>query len=174
MKIIILLLFVVCCMLATHFCSPIIEEDDFSSFASPCLQPPTNFKKRYFVHNNIHVTFLEAWRQCQAIGLRLATITSEEDSKLMQETIANSTNTKGPWYIGGTDLGNEGHFVWISTNKPVGHMTGYFNYSPGQPDNAGGSENCLEIGRWGGVVWNDVPCDAKLRYICESVTPNWS
>ncbi|XP_058463979.1 clotting factor G beta subunit-like [Malaya genurostris] len=130
-------------------------------------------KKQYFVHNNKEVTFLEAWRLCQAVGHQLATITSEEDSALIEQAIAKSSNKKGPWYIAGTDLGNEGQFVWISTNKPVGYLTGYFNYSPGQPDNAGGNENCLEIGRWGGVVWNDVPCDWKQRYICEYVGWNF-
>ncbi|KXJ79394.1 hypothetical protein RP20_CCG001195 [Aedes albopictus] len=150
-----------------------IKENSDSSFGSPCLdiRSPTKLKKQYFVHNNIEVTFLEAWRKCQTIGHRLATITSEEDSQLIEQAIAKSGNTKGPWYIGGTDLGNEGHFVWISTNKPIGYMTGYFNYSPGQPDNAGGNENCLEIGRWGGVVWNDVPCEWRQRYICEYVSP---
>ncbi|XP_062543869.1 clotting factor G beta subunit-like [Armigeres subalbatus] len=149
-----------------------IKENSVSSFGSPCLdsRPQTNFKKQYFVHNNKEVTFLEAWRQCQSVGHRLATITSEEDSRLLEQAIAKSTNTKGPWYIGGTDLGNEGHFIWISTNKPIGYISGYFNYSPGQPDNAGGNEHCLEIGRWGGVVWNDVPCEWRQRYICEYVS----
>ncbi|XP_058834733.1 clotting factor G beta subunit-like [Topomyia yanbarensis] len=152
-----------------------IKENSDSNFGLLCsansafqLKP----KKQYYVNNNREVTFLEAWRLCQSIGQQLATITSEEDSQLIEQAIAKSSNTKGPWFIGGTDLGNEGHFVWISTNKPVGYQTGYLNYSPGQPDNAGGNENCLEIGRWGGVVWNDVPCEWKQRYICEYVSWN--
>ncbi|KFB38259.1 serine protease [Anopheles sinensis] len=137
-------------------------------------RPPTGCntnegQKRYVVHNNRNVTFLEAWRLCQTLGFRLATITSQDDSQAIAEAIVSSSNTKGPWWIGGTDLGSEGLFVWISTNQVVGFRSGYLNYSPGQPDNAGGNENCLEIGRWGGVVWNDVPCDWKQRYICEHV-----
>ncbi|XP_021698853.1 chymotrypsinogen B [Aedes aegypti] len=151
-----------------------IEENSVSSFGSPCLHQPTIFMKQYSVHNNIHVTFMEAWRLCQAIGQRLATITSEEDSRLVEEAIAKSTNTNGPWYIGGTDWGNEGHFVWISTNTPVGHETGYINFSSGQPDNYRENEHCLEVGRWGGVKWNDVHCHARSRYICETVSPHWS
>ncbi|XP_055621206.1 elastase-1-like [Toxorhynchites rutilus septentrionalis] len=149
-----------------------IRNNSDSNFALPCSQSlqPVKLKKQYYVHNNKEVTFLEAWRLCQNVGHRLATITSEEDSLLLEQAIAKSTNTKGPWYIGGTDLGNEGHFVWISTNKPIGYLSGYFNYSPGQPDNAGNNENCLEIGRWGGVVWNDVPCEWRQRYICEYVS----
>ncbi|XP_058065632.1 chymotrypsinogen B-like [Anopheles bellator] len=131
--------------------------------------PQSELPKRYIVQNGRNVTFLEAWRLCQGVGHRLATITNAEDSRLIAEAIKASSNSKGPWWVGGTDLGNEGMFVWISTNQPVGYGTGYFDYSAGQPDNAGGRENCLEIGRWGGVGWNDVPCDWNQRYICEHV-----
>lgn len=167
-----LLCLVISCLLNISSSSPIVDEDDYSSFGSLCAdnQQPAKLKKRYFVHNNKEVTFLEAWRLCQSIGHRLATITSEEDSQLLEQAIAKSSNPKGPWFIGGTDLGNEGHFVWISTNKPIGYLTGYFNYSPGQPDNTDGNEDCLEIGRWGGVVWNDIHCDWRQRYICEHVS----
>ncbi|XP_053682963.1 perlucin-like [Sabethes cyaneus] len=164
------------CFLSITVTSPIVDEDDDSTFGCNCLDDRQHerrtMKKQYFVHNNQEVTFLEAWRRCLSVGHQLATITSEKDSQLIEQAIAKSSNTKGPWYIAGTDLGSEGHFVWISTNKPVGYLTGYLNYSPGQPDNAGGNENCLEIGRWGGVVWNDVPCEWKQRYICEYVTWN--
>ncbi|XP_055533977.1 plasma kallikrein-like isoform X2 [Wyeomyia smithii] len=153
-----------------------IMENSNSSFGCNCLDErpygKRSMKKQYFVHNSQEVTFLQAWRLCQNVGHQLATITSEEDSRLIEQAIAKSSNTKGPWFIAGTDLGNEGHFVWISTNRPVGYLTGYLNYSPGQPDNAGGNGNCLEIGRWGGVVWNDVPCEWKQRYICEYITWN--
>ncbi|EDS39615.1 serine protease [Culex quinquefasciatus] len=149
-----------------------IRNNSDPSFGTPCsdLGQPAKLKKQYFVHNNKEVTFLEAWRLCQSYGHRLATVTSEEDNELLEKAIAKSSNPKGPWYIGGTDLGSEGNFLWISTNTPVGYLSGYLNYSPGQPDNAGGNENCLEIGRWGGVVWNDVPCDWRQRYICEYVS----
>ncbi|XP_035787485.1 perlucin-like [Anopheles albimanus] len=131
-----------------------------------CSSP---ISKRYVVHNNKPVTFFEAWRLCQHLGHGLATITSKADSELIAATINASSSTKGPWWIGGTDLGNEGIFTWISTNKLVGHGTGYLNFSPLQPDNNSGNEHCLEIGRWGGVAWNDAPCNFKLNFICEYV-----
>lgn len=110
---------------------------------------------------------MEAWRRCQWNGLRLATVSSEADSKLLKTTIG--INKSGPWWIAGTDQGSKGNFIWISTNIPVGYANGYENYYPDQPDNAGGVEDCLEIGRWGGVQWNDAPCAWKQRYICEQV-----
>lgn len=131
----------------------------FSVSKSICQQ------KQYFVHNT-SVSFMEAWRRCQVLGQRLATITSAEDSKLLEETLNISITTKGTWWIAGTDLGSEGSFVWISTNEPVG----YRNFYKNQPDNYKGREHCLEIGRYGGVQWNDAPCDLKQQFICEKFT----
>ncbi|XP_038114780.1 perlucin [Culex quinquefasciatus] len=126
-------------------------------------------QKSYRVYNNVGVTFMEAWRRCQWNGHRLATVSSEADSKLLEAAIGASSNKTGPWWIAGTDQGSEGNFIWISTNVPVGFDTGYENFYPTQPDNAGGAEDCMEIGRWGGVRWNDAPCGWKQRYICEQV-----
>ncbi|XP_053686549.1 perlucin-like [Sabethes cyaneus] len=158
------------CFLTVIPTSPIADEDDDSSFGCNNLDGRKTVKKQYFVHSNQEVTFWEAWRRCSSVGHQLATITSEKDSQLIEQAITKSGKTKGPWYIAGTDMGNEGHFVWITNNKPVGYMTGYLNYSPGQPNNWLGIEHCLEIGRWGGAAWNDVPCDWKQGYICENVT----
>uniref|UniRef100_A0AAG5D1K9 C-type lectin domain-containing protein n=1 Tax=Anopheles atroparvus TaxID=41427 RepID=A0AAG5D1K9_ANOAO len=124
--------------------------------------------KSYIVINKSR-TFLEAWRFCASIGLRLATVTSAEESRLLDQAVNGTGNVPAgsTWWIGGTNLGREGSFIWISTNLPVGYKTGYFNFSPGQPDNYKGVENCLEIGRFGPTMWNDMPCDTKLHFVCE-------
>ncbi|XP_052860834.1 perlucin-like [Anopheles cruzii] len=131
--------------------------------------PQNGTSKRYYVYNNRGVTFFEAWRLCQSVGLRLATITSPDDSRLIAEATQASSNPKGPWWVSGTDHGNKGIFVWISTNQPVGYGNGYFDFDVGQPDNAGGIEDCMEIARGEGVRWNDIRCELKQRYICENV-----
>ncbi|XP_049540065.1 perlucin-like [Anopheles darlingi] len=123
--------------------------------------------KRYLLSDE-KVTFFEAWRRCQSRGLRLATINSEAEGQLIAAAI-NASSSEGDWYIGGTDLGHEGVFVWISTNMPVGHGTGYYNFFPGEPNNEGYMERCLEIIRGAGVSWNDVPCSIEQEYICETV-----
>uniref|UniRef100_A0AAG5D2I2 C-type lectin domain-containing protein n=1 Tax=Anopheles atroparvus TaxID=41427 RepID=A0AAG5D2I2_ANOAO len=125
--------------------------------------------KRYVVISDKSRTFLEAWRFCASFGLRLATVTSAEESRLLDQAVNGTGNVPAgsTWWIGGTNLGREGSFIWISTNLPVGYKTGYFNFSPGQPDNYKGVENCLEIGRFGPTMWNDMPCDTKLHFVCE-------
>uniref|UniRef100_A0A182FKG1 Uncharacterized protein n=1 Tax=Anopheles albimanus TaxID=7167 RepID=A0A182FKG1_ANOAL len=49
------------------------------------------------------------------------------------------------------------YVTWIDQQLPI------------RPDNNSGNEHCLEIGRWGGVAWNDAPCNFKLNFICEYV-----
>jgi len=50
-----------------------------------------------------------------------------------------------------------------STYSRVYAMT-YTNWLPGQPDYAGGVEECLQFSRFG---WNDADCSRVFCYICE-------
>ena len=54
--------------------------------------------------------------------------------------------------------------MWMTRMQLIG---GLAFWSDGQPDNAGGSEHCMEI-NWGSDAgWNDRPCGYKEKYICE-------
>ncbi|XP_039450422.1 perlucin-like [Culex pipiens pallens] len=125
--------------------------------------------QRYFVFNSRQVTFFEAWHLCASIGLRLASVNSAEDDAALKLALrAAGSNQVGPWWIAGTDLGKTGHFVWITTMKPLGYRTGYSNFAPGEPNNAGGVEHCVEAGWPSGTLWNDKNCEARRRYVCET------
>ena len=54
-------------------------------------------------------------------------------------------------------------WIWESSKTPI--ATAVFHWKPGQPDNAGKDENCLEINNSG--YWNDRPCHNFQKYICE-------
>lgn len=131
-----------------------------------CFHPNIEGKKVYKVHNEQYVTFFEAWRLCQGYGQKLATVRSRADSDLLEDAIDELLWRFGPWWIAGTDLGNEGHFVWITTNDPISEQE-FINFSPGNPDNGLGIEHCLEVGLFGGVMWSDVNCALRRRFICE-------
>ena len=48
-----------------------------------------------------------------------------------------------------------------------GHL--YFRaWSPGQPDNAGTREHCLEIRYTLAVHWNDFVCETSQNFICKT------
>ncbi|CAH1997605.1 unnamed protein product [Acanthoscelides obtectus] len=56
---------------------------------------------------------------------------------------------------------------WDSTGRPI-HYT---NWEKGEPNNSGGTENCLQL-RFNTISktlqWNDCACDASSYFICES------
>ncbi|XP_039443841.1 perlucin-like [Culex pipiens pallens] len=127
-----------------------------------------NSYQRYFVYNDEELTFFEAWHKCRAHGLRLASVRSAlDDAKLLVALAQKDINQPGPWWIAGTDMGQSGSFVWITGNMRIDGRRGYTNFAPGEPNNAGGNEHCLEVGWTVGTLWNDCDCDLKKRYICE-------
>lgn len=71
----------------------------------------------------------------------------------------------GGWFIGLSDVASEGAFVWID-----GLGLDYTAWNPGEPNDANGNEDCVEMDQASGV-WNDVPCDATRAYLCESPAP---
>jgi hypothetical protein len=77
----------------------------------------------------------------------LATITSaQENAFIISQWPALDA------HIGGTDAAVEGTFQWIT-----GETWLYTNWNAGEPNDAGGNEDCLEIFAPVGL-WNDIPC----------------
>ncbi|KAL9703550.1 hypothetical protein quinque_007068 [Culex quinquefasciatus] len=113
-----------------------------------------------------------AWHLCESYGFELATVKSpSEDVQLKMAIEEADPKQVGPWWVAGTDLGLEGHFVWLTTGKPIGYQTGYRNFGPGEPNNLNGMEHCVEVGHPNGTFWNDKNCDVKRRFICEAREP---
>lgn len=71
----------------------------------------------------------------------------------------------GGWFIGLSDAASEGVFTWID-----GLGLDQTAWNPGEPNDANGNEDCVEMDHASGV-WNDVPCDATRAFVCESPAP---
>lgn len=75
--------------------------------------------------------------------------------------------------MGASDQAEEGIFKWCYPDRATNmSMSSIVKWAPGQPDNAGNNEDCVNIIIQGGVpptnvVYNDVPCSAELKYVCE-------
>lgn len=68
------------------------------------------------------------------------------------------------WWIAANDLAQEGVFYWGFRQRTYT----YTNWFEGEPNNAGGGEDCTVLGhRHGRNLWNDVPCGNGNYFICE-------
>jgi prepilin-type N-terminal cleavage/methylation domain-containing protein len=103
----------------------------------------------------------------------LATITSAAEQNFVYGLVGT---TNSAW-LGGTDAAVEGVWRW-SGGPEAGQQfsTGaasfggaYVRWPGGQPDDAGGTEECLHIYQGFGNTWNDVPCNWPLStgYVVE-------
>jgi hypothetical protein len=99
---------------------------------------------------------------CGRLGYHLASIRNASEDHWLEQTVNTFANAK--WWIGLNDLSQEGHFSWVD-----GTPVGYEHFGAGEPNNAGGNENCVELNRFGvDGGWNDEPCDGALPFVCES------
>jgi len=85
------------------------------------------------------LTWNQAKEFCEEKGGYLAEIKSQSEQSNI-ETILESPNS---YWIGMTDLATEGEFVWQGTSTSV--QEGYTNWSPGEPNNGGGIQDCGQL-----------------------------
>ncbi|EDS31090.1 salivary C-type lectin [Culex quinquefasciatus] len=114
------------------------------------------------------LNFFEACQACESYGLRLASVTSAADTNEIQVAL-NNAKAEQWWtfWIAGTDLGRSRSFLWITTGKPIWRPNLYLNWYPGQPDNHGGIEYCIEVYHESANRWNDNDCNVRQRFVCQ-------
>lgn len=104
-------------------------------------------------------TWYDGRAQCQALGMDLVSIDSTfENGKVW--AFAQSVEVADYW-IGRNDLASEGSFV-----DADGTTSNFKAWSPGEPNDWGGYEDCAHF--WSGsAVWNDNNCDVGMGTLCE-------
>ena len=102
-----------------------------------------------------------ALEACAAQGLELATPRSEVENKALALVVGNEWG-----WLGYSDRTTEG--AWTDVNgKQIGQFT---KWAPREPNNAGrGGEDCA-VTNWNqnGHLWNDMPCQTVLKYVCQA------
>lgn len=102
--------------------------------------------------------YWSAQYDCQAQGGELASIHDQTQNDWFAQAVSN-LNVGGEWWIGINDSYTEGTFAWED-----GSAVDYTNWAYGEPNDAGGYEDCGEF-TWG-WQWNDLNCGNGINYIC--------
>ena len=96
---------------------------------------------------------------CEEKGGYLAEIKSQSE----QSNIETILERPYSYWIGMTDLANEGQFVWQQTSTTV--LGGYTNWSSGEPNNGKArketGQDCGQLWEQRNWSWDDLDCDYK-------------
>jgi hypothetical protein len=104
-------------------------------------------------------SYSEAESDCLAQGGHLASIHSGAEQ--MDAVAGAFAVAQDQWWIGLNDLVAEGAYTWTD-----GTPFDYEAWAGGEPNDAGGNEECGHLAQWAGGFWNDIPCQVAMRYIC--------
>ncbi|XP_039649762.1 galactose-specific lectin nattectin-like [Perca fluviatilis] len=127
----------------------------------PCPPNWTQFGSRCFALYIQAKTWIDAQTFCQTAGGHLASIHSDAENTFLRDFINQVTGTYKNAWIGATDAVKEGTWLWTDGSK-----FDYKIFNAGQPDNASGVENCLEM-NYEGKNWNDRPCSTyQASFVC--------
>ncbi|KAG7160569.1 C-type lectin-like 26 [Homarus americanus] len=116
----------------------LLNKNATTNTVAPCPYPFTQVIYECFYAHQKKLTWPQARRVCQGMG-------------------------PGYFWVGGTDVGAEGTWQWVS-DRPVDPEEWLFS----RPDNRAGDEHCLEIvmSDYPGL-YNDETCSIAQRFICQ-------
>jgi len=108
------------------------------------------------------LSWSDANAACRAAGMELASVHSAEENDALLATVASNTV-----WIGGSDSAYKGTWVWSPSGTPLS----YTNWASGQPDNSGGTQDCLAFNYQLYVTnsgkWDDQSCTGTKKYVCQ-------
>lgn len=104
----------------------------------------------YFI-NPQFMTGPAAQAYAQTFGANLISVQSAAENAALLTALSNQGYAGQVIWIGFGDGASEGNFTWYD-----GAPVNYSNWAPGEPNNAGGDEDCTQIYPDGS--WNDLNC----------------
>lgn len=112
-----------------------------------------------YCYHDLPSTWEEARRQCAQNGGDLATFENADAYRALT-TGERAQLRAWRFWIDLTDQQQEGAWRW-GDGEPVQAS----DWHVGEPNNAGGAENCGEL-----LIdhWNDMPCEVQQGWLCEA------
>ena len=138
------------------------------SFAATCEAEWTSFGSSCYKLYTLPQNWTNAKVNCQRAidGAKLVKIETDKENDFIKNEYLN---TSGIYWIGLSDIDNEGEWKWTDGTG----LTGYNKWKSGQPNNRG-DQDCVAIleGHYyatsrHNAEWNDLKRSKKLGYICK-------
>ncbi|XP_041642001.1 ladderlectin-like [Cheilinus undulatus] len=116
-------------------------------------------------HQCLYVDHPQTWSQaeqnCHQLGGHLASVHSHLENHQITLLVTRMTGGNPHVWLGGSDQHREGNWGWND-----GSFMNFKNWCPGEPNNYGGKEDCLQTKYISGQCWNDLTCSTLLPSVC--------
>jgi hypothetical protein len=132
-------------------------DDGNPSITTPCECATVRDGATSYAFCETRRAWTDARDQCRGLGLELVKVDDAAESAFLHDAASGYGIS---FWIGLNDLQTESELRWVSD----GSLVSYEDYHPGEPNDAGGNEDCTEMTGGG---WNDFDCAATFAYICE-------
>ncbi|KAH8293256.1 hypothetical protein KR018_005760, partial [Drosophila ironensis] len=125
----------------------------------------------YFIETGTPRNWFDASEACARLKADLVSFETTQEWVLVNEYLWNKTLNNVYW-TSGSDLAKKGTHNWVATGYPI-----VLNiWSPGEPNNYYGKEDCDILGERRATAinyntLNDIKCSDKELYICEAPQP---
>ncbi|XP_030609867.1 ladderlectin-like [Archocentrus centrarchus] len=119
------------------------------------------FNRRCFYFIPKPMSWALAERNCMSLGGHLASVHNFMEYHELQRLILHHGYEYQETWIGGSDAHQKGHWIWSD-----GSMFYYTNWCPGEPNNAGGHQHCLQMNYSGRKCWDDLSCYDQRPSVC--------
>uniref|UniRef100_A0A668AQ50 C-type lectin domain-containing protein n=1 Tax=Myripristis murdjan TaxID=586833 RepID=A0A668AQ50_9TELE len=131
------------------------ERNQLQTKLTTCSNGWTKFSSSCYFISSESKNWDESRQDCLRRGADLVIINSREEQVRHGDTL----------WIGLSDRVREGEWRWVD-----GSGLNYRSWAKGEPNDAGGREDCGELVK-GLDAWNDLPCSDGRPWICEKKTP---
>ncbi|XP_026181490.1 ladderlectin-like isoform X1 [Mastacembelus armatus] len=126
-----------------------------------CPSGWTEYKDRCFFYVPKLTSWPDAQKNCQSLGANLASVRDKDEYAAIQNVILSASKDSKKAWIGGSDAQQKGSWFWAD-----GTPFRYTNWSPGQPDNKDGNQNCIQMNFGAKKLWDDGDCNRGNPSVC--------
>ncbi|XP_054442911.1 C-type lectin domain family 4 member K [Pteronotus mesoamericanus] len=119
------------------------------------------FRGNFYYFSRVPKTWYSAQQFCTSRNSQLTSVTSESEQEFLYRTAGEIFH-----WIGLTKAGSEGDWYWVD-DTPFDKVQSMKFWIPGEPNNTGNNEHCVNIKTSSLQSWNDASCDNKFLFICK-------
>ncbi|XP_030608953.1 type-2 ice-structuring protein-like isoform X1 [Archocentrus centrarchus] len=129
--------------------------------SSKCDDGWTQLNGRCFYYVAELMTWDKAEANCVSLGGHLASVHNAMEYCRLQRLILSATHEEKETWIGGCDAQEESHWIWSD-----GTIFHFNNWCPGEPNNQGSYQHCLQMNYGVEKCFDDFECHGQRPSVC--------